>query len=136
MTNAHATKLDPVEQGLVIDGEYDSRRTVKQNKLYWALLRKVAHQVGAEAEYLHTLFKNVFLPDFGVASTTCLTSKGFHFYIDAFAHFLEHEGNIHLNLPAFDHAPENSQEGTPKPADGVLGAVEDTEAANVASARC
>jgi len=94
--------IRPDEIKLVMDSLSDGRymlslrkwakRTLEQNRYYWNLLNIVWSDTGDDPNYLHTVFKQLFLRKifiderFGeiieITSTTKLTTKAFKEYID------------------------------------------------------
>jgi hypothetical protein len=94
--------LDFLEQNdgkkLVVDIELEkSKRTLDQNALYWLYLDVIANETGNISEYLHQLFKGLFLPKRFITikgktytmsgSTKGLSKTGFSLYMDKICAF-------------------------------------------------
>jgi hypothetical protein len=54
--------LNPAKAWKVEIAQYQTRRTISQNKLYWSIIHALASETGHDPDELHTYLKGKFLP--------------------------------------------------------------------------
>ena len=85
----HLHSLEGCECDVTVE-KHKNKRSVQQNKLYWAMLKIISEDTGHSKDYLHEFFKHKFLGDkievFGEPfvysrSTTKLTTDELSVYL-------------------------------------------------------